>query len=92
LLISKDEEDRCWHTEIVRSRGGERLFRVTSFEFISRHLKNYKDLQIYKAAHRLAAVVHGASMKLPQYEMYEEGSQVRRSSKSIAACVGERRA
>jgi four helix bundle protein len=52
-------------------------------------LKNYKDLEIYKAAHRLAVVVHGASMKLPNYEMYEEGSQVRRSSKSIAACIVE---
>jgi len=52
-------------------------------------LKNYKDLEIYKAAHRLAVAVHAMSMKLPQYEMYEEGSQVRRSSKSIAACIAE---
>jgi four helix bundle protein len=63
--------------------------RVPSSEFMNKHLKNYKDLVIYKLAHRLAVVVHGASMKLPQYEMYEEGSQVRRSSKGIAACIVE---
>ena len=28
-------------------------------------------------------------MTLPQYEMYEEGSQIRRSSKSITSCIVE---
>ena len=28
-------------------------------------------------------------MRLPQYELYEEGGQVRRSSKSVAACIVE---
>jgi len=64
--------------------------RVSSYEFIEEGLKNHKDLEIYKPAHRLAVVVHSLSMKLPQYEMYEEGSQVRRSSKGVvAACIVE---
>jgi four helix bundle protein len=51
--------------------------------------KTYRDLEIYKMSHSLAVKVHHLSLKLPKYEMYEEGSQVRRSSKSIAACIVE---
>jgi four helix bundle protein len=51
--------------------------------------KTYRDLEIYKISHSLAVKVHHLSLKLPQYEMYEEGSQVRRSSKSTAACIVE---
>jgi four helix bundle protein len=51
--------------------------------------KTYRDLEIYKLSHALAVRVHHLSLKLPQYEMYEEGSQVRRSSKGIAACIVE---
>jgi four helix bundle protein len=29
------------------------------------------------------------SLKLPKYEMYEEGSQIRRSSKGISSCIVE---
>jgi four helix bundle protein len=51
--------------------------------------KTYRDLEIYKISHSLAVKVHHLSLKLPQYEMHEEGSQVRRSSKSISACIVE---
>jgi len=43
----------------------------------------YKDLEIYQLAFRNAIEVHHLSLKLPKYELYEQGSQVRRSSKSI---------
>ncbi len=29
------------------------------------------------------------SLKLPKYELYEEGSQIRRSSKGITSCIVE---
>ena len=29
------------------------------------------------------------SLKLPKYELYEEGSQIRRSSKGVASCIVE---
>ena len=58
-------------------------------------MNNYKDLDIYKLAYRLAIEVHKMTMTLPKYELYEQGSQVRRSSKSIkdniAECFGRRR-
>jgi len=37
----------------------------------------------------LAIKLHKMSLRLPQYEMYEEGSQLRKSSKGIASCIAE---
>ena len=52
-------------------------------------MKSYKDLDIYKDSYSLSIQVHELSLKLPKYELYEIGSQVRRSSKSITANIGE---
>jgi four helix bundle protein len=53
-------------------------------------VKSYRDLGIYKLSYDLAVKVHSFSLKLPpQYELYEEGSQLRRSSKGIASCIVE---
>ena len=52
-------------------------------------MKSYKDLEIYRLSYELAIRVHRMSLKLPKHELYEEGSQVRRSSKGIASCIVE---
>jgi four helix bundle protein len=52
-------------------------------------MNSYNDLDIYTIAYRLAICVHELSMKLPKYELYEQGSQVRRSSKSIKDNIAE---
>ncbi len=49
----------------------------------------YKELKIYQIAYQLAIQVHKASLKLPKFELYEQGSQVRRSSKSIKDTISE---
>ena len=49
----------------------------------------YEDLEIYQLAFEYAFKVHEASLKLPKYEMYEQGSQIRRSSKSIKDQIAE---
>ena len=46
-------------------------------------MKSYKDLDIYNLAFEYALEVHHVSLKMPRFELYELGSQVRRSSKSI---------
>lgn len=46
-------------------------------------MKSYRDLEIYQLAYQLAIKVHRMTLTLPKYEMYEQGSQVRRSTKSI---------
>ena len=35
---------------------------------------NYKDLEIYQLAYKLAIKVHHASLKLPKFEKYEQWS------------------
>lgn len=53
-------------------------------------MQNYKDLEIYQIAHKLAIKVHEMSIKkLPKFEMFELGSQIRRSAKSIPASIVE---
>ena len=51
--------------------------------------KSYKDLEIYKSAYKLAIEVHRLSLRLPKYELFEQGSQIRRSSKSIKGNIAE---
>lgn len=46
-------------------------------------MNSYRDLEIYKLSFELAKRVHIASLNLPGFELYEQGSQIRRSSKSI---------
>ena len=46
-------------------------------------MNNYRDLEIYKLAFELAVRVHKESLTLPKFELYEQGSQIRRASKSI---------
>jgi len=46
-------------------------------------MSSYRDLEIYKIAFDLAKTVHLSSLKLPSFGLYEQGSQIRRSSKSI---------
>jgi len=52
-------------------------------------MKSYKDLNIYKEARRLAIEVHKISLQLPKFEMFEEGSQIRRSSKAVSTAIVE---
>ena len=46
-------------------------------------MKSYKDLDVYNLAFQYAIQVHKMSLQLPKFELYEQGSQIRRSSKSI---------
>ena len=52
-------------------------------------MKSYRDLEIYQIANALAIEVHAIFLKLPMYELYEQGSQIRRSSKSINDNIAE---
>ncbi|MBC7228529.1 MAG: four helix bundle protein [Thermoflexales bacterium] len=48
--------------------------------------KGYEDTEIYQLAKQLAVEIHRMTLEeLPKFEMYEEDSQIRRSSKSIVA-------
>jgi four helix bundle protein len=51
--------------------------------------RSYQDLEIYSISYSLALKVHHLTLSLPKYELYEQGNQVRRSSKSVAANIVE---
>ena len=52
--------------------------------------QSYEDLVIYQLAKKLAVEIHQLTLtELPKFEMYEEGSQIRRSSKSVGANIVE---
>jgi four helix bundle protein len=51
---------------------------------------SYRDLEIWKLAREAAIAVHRMTLKeLPKFEMYEEGTQIRRSVKSIRSNIVE---
>ena len=50
---------------------------------------SYKQLNIWKLAREVSYDIHTLSLNLPQYELYETGSQIRRSSKSVRANIVE---
>jgi four helix bundle protein len=49
----------------------------------------HERLEVYRLAYSLALQVHAITLKLPKHELYEEGSQTRRSSKSVSAQIVE---
>jgi four helix bundle protein len=56
---------------------------------MNKKMSGYKDLEIYRIAYELSIRVHKASLKLPKFELYEQGSQIRRSTKSIKDTISE---
>jgi four helix bundle protein len=51
--------------------------------------EGYKKFEMYQLAHDLAIEVHTMTLRLPRWEMSEEGSLLRRSSKAAAAQIVE---
>jgi len=52
-------------------------------------MKSYRDLEIYQESKQLAVRIHKLSLAFPKFELYEEGSQIRRSSKAITSAIVE---
>ena len=50
---------------------------------------SYKKLQIWQLARTLVIDIHAMSLKLPSFEKFEEGRQIRRSSKSVRSNIVE---
>ena len=51
---------------------------------------SYKNLEIWKLAKENLIQIHKMTLtELPKFEMYEEGSQIRRSSKSVRSNIVE---
>ncbi len=50
---------------------------------------SYKNLKVWQKARLLTIEIHKMSLLLPKYELYETGSQIRRSSKSVRSNIVE---
>ena len=51
---------------------------------------SYKKLEIWQLAKAIVAEIHLMTIRdLPKFEMYEEGSQIRRSIKSVKSNIVE---
>jgi four helix bundle protein len=50
---------------------------------------SYRNLEIWHIARELTIDVHKMTLQLPKFEMYEEGSQIRRSIKSVRSNIVE---
>ena len=63
--------------------------QVTGLRSKKDKMKSFRELEVYQMSYSLAIKVHGMTLTLPKYEMYEQGSQVRRSTKSIKDNIAE---
>jgi len=52
-------------------------------------IESYEDLEVYQLLFELALEMHGLSLTFPKFELYELGSQIRRSSNAIPANLAE---
>jgi four helix bundle protein len=65
------------------------LFVAGYFEFESL-LMSYKGLEIWRLADEMVVEIHKMTLTaLPKFEMFETGSQIRRSSKSVKSTIVE---
>lgn len=46
-------------------------------------------MDVYKESKSLAISIHKMTMALPKFEMFEEGSQIRRSAKAVTSLIVE---
>lgn len=56
---------------------------------MSEKIRSFKDLDVYKKLCELHLEINGISLKFPKFELYELGSQMRRSSNSIPSNLAE---
>ena len=50
---------------------------------------SYKKLEIWNLAREVVIEIHAMTLSLPRFEMFEEGGQIRKSSKTVKACIAE---
>jgi len=48
---------------------------------------SYKKLEIWNLAREVVIEIHSMTLSLPRFEMFEEGGQIRKYSKTVEACI-----
>ena len=52
-------------------------------------INSFRELQVYQKAYEVSLEIHKVTLKFPQYERDELGSQIRRASKSVTMNIAE---
>ena len=52
-------------------------------------LNSFRELRVYQELRRLHLLAHEESLRFPKFEMFELGSQLRRSSNAAPAILAE---
>ena len=52
-------------------------------------IRSFEDFEVYQKAYEYSLKIHRKSLKFPRIEQYELASQIRRSTKSVAANIAE---
>lgn len=50
---------------------------------------SYRNLKVWQLAREIVIEIHEMSLQLPKFEMYEEGAQIRKSSKTTKSTIVE---
>lgn len=65
-------------------------FWITEFNKKRKFIMSYKNLEVWKISREVVIQIHKMTLyELPKFEMYEEGSQIRRSNKSTMSTIVE---
>jgi four helix bundle protein len=66
------------------------MFYVKKSDQFRRNQLSYRNLEIWQEARKLVIDIHKMTLeKLPKFELYEEGGQIRKSSKSVKSTIVE---
>ncbi len=50
---------------------------------------SYRKLEVWQVSREIIVEIHKMSLQLPKFELFEEGQQIRRSSKSVKSTIVE---
>jgi four helix bundle protein len=65
-------------------------FLISDSDLSKKISMSYKKLEIWEVADEIVIIIHEMELtKLPKFKMFEEGAQIRRSSKSVKATIVE---
>src|SRR5438477_11926841 len=73
--------------KVTKGLASEREFKPSGKE--STRFQTFEDLEVYKAAREFRKAIYAVNRRLPDFEKYELGSQIRRASVSLTNNIAE---
>jgi four helix bundle protein len=64
-------------------------YKVTKGEALTEKFRTFEDLDVYKTARRFRKAMYAVNRRLPDFEKYDLGSQIRRAAVSLTNNMAE---